>query len=315
MVKCFSFTASKNRCLRSTFSGSGLRSTVTDLGDGTVMHCWVPKTRRSTRADLVLLHGFGANSMWQWGDTVRILSPHFNIYVPDLVFFGESYSTRPERSDAFQAQCVKRALEANSVGGKVHVAGLSYGGFVAYSLAAQFRDSVEKVVICCAGVCLEDKDLKEGLFPVDNVEEAADILLPQTAEKMRELMRFTFVKPPAKVLPSCLLTDFIDEMFTEYVEEKKELLRAIANNRKLSELPKITQPTLILWGDQDKIFPIQLAHRLKRFLSGSGHLGENAQLVVIKNSGHAFIYEKSKEFHKHLKAFLLETTNNNITTA
>lgn len=210
MVKCFSFTASKNRCLRSTFSGSGLRSTVTDLGDGTVMHCWVPKTRRSTRADLVLLHGFGANSMWQWGDTVRILSPHFNIYVPDLVFFGESYSTRPERSDAFQAQCVKRALEANSVGGKVHVAGLSYGGFVAYSLAAQFRDSVEKVVICCAGVCLEDKDLKEGLFPVDNVEEAANILLPQTAEKMRELMRFTFVKPPAKVLPSCLLTDFID---------------------------------------------------------------------------------------------------------
>ncbi|MCD7450143.1 hypothetical protein HAX54_003710 [Datura stramonium] len=88
-------------------------------------------------------------------------------------------------------------------------------------------------------------------------------------------------------------------MFTQYVEEKKELLLAIAKDRKLSDLPKITQPTLIVWGDQDKIFPLELGHRLKR------HLGENAQLVVIKNAGHAFLYEKPSEFHKPLKAFLL----------
>lgn len=93
---------------------------------------------------------------------------------------------------------------------KMSVVGLSYGGFVAYNMAAQFKDCVEKVVICCAGVCLEEKDLQEGLFAVNSVEDAANILLPQTAEQMRELMGYTFVKAPAKVLPSCLLTDFID---------------------------------------------------------------------------------------------------------
>lgn len=245
--------------------------------------------------------------MWQWSETVRILSRHFNVYVPDLLFFGDSYTTRPERTESFQAQCVKRVMEANSVT-KMSVVGLSYGGFVAYDFAAQFGDCVEKVVICCAGVCLEEKDLKEGLFAVSSVEDAANILLPQTAEQMRELIGYTFVKAPAKVLPSCLLTDFIDEMFTQYVEEKKELLLAIAKDRKLSDLPKITQPTLIVWGDQDKIFPLELGHRLRRFISPTGHLGENAQMVVIKNAGHGFLYEKPKDFHKPLKAFLLGTT-------
>ncbi|PIN11302.1 putative hydrolase/acyltransferase (alpha/beta hydrolase superfamily) [Handroanthus impetiginosus] len=301
--KCFSFTASGNWCLRYTFTCSGLRPVSTDLGDGTVMHCWVPKTRNPARPNIVLIHGFGANALWQFCDTVRFLAPHFNVYVPDLVFFGNSVSTRPDRTESFQAQCVKRVMEANSVE-KMVVVGLSYGGFVAYSMAAQFEECVERVVICCAGVCLEEKDLKEGLFPVADVEDAATVLLPQTAEKMKELVRYTFVKPP-KGLPSCLLEDFIDEMCYDYVEEKKELLRAVAKDRKLSDLPRISQPTLIVWGDQDRIFPVELANRLKR------HLGENGELVVIKNTGHGFIYEKPKEFHKHLKAFLSKTPSTN----
>lgn len=104
-------------------------------------------------------------------------------------------------------RCVKKVMDANSVE-KVIVLGLSYGGFVAYSMASEFPEFVERVVICCAGVCLEEKDLKDGLFPVADVDLAADILLPQTPEKMRELMKFSFVKP-IKVLPSCFLDDFI----------------------------------------------------------------------------------------------------------
>ncbi|CAI9770873.1 unnamed protein product [Fraxinus pennsylvanica] len=43
MSKCFSLTASINWLLKSGFTNLVLRSTVTDLGDGTVMHCWVHK--------------------------------------------------------------------------------------------------------------------------------------------------------------------------------------------------------------------------------------------------------------------------------
>lgn len=87
--------------------------------------------------------------------------------------------------------------------------GISYGGFVGFRIASMYPERIEKVVLCCAGVCLEEKDLDDGLFVVDKVEDAADILLPQTPEKLRELLKLSFVMPP-RIIPSCFLSDYID---------------------------------------------------------------------------------------------------------
>lgn len=42
-----------------------------------------------------------------------------------------------------------------------------------------------------------------------------------------------------------------------------------------------------------------------RILFGS-HLGENAQLVIIKDAGHAINAEKPKEMLKYMKSFLID---------
>ncbi|XP_054806891.1 uncharacterized protein LOC129309353 [Prosopis cineraria] len=300
MAGCCSFTASRDRCYRYSFSNAGLKSATADLGDGTIMHCWVPGTHKESKPTLLLIHGIGANAMWQWNDFISPLIRRFNVYVPDLVFFGDSCTTRPDRSESFQARCVMSLMEAYGVR-KLNVVGVSYGGFVAYSMAAQFPEKVEKVVLCCAGVTLEEKDMDEGMFQVKSVEEAVSILLPQTPENMKKLIQLTFVKP-MKVLPSCFLNDYIDVMCTENRQERKELIYALHKGRKLSDLPKITQPAYIIWGEKDLVFPIELAHRLKR------HLGDNAQLFVIKNAGHALNIEKPKELYKYLKSILIESS-------
>ncbi|XP_009603502.1 uncharacterized protein [Nicotiana tomentosiformis] len=299
MAKCCSFTASRNWCFKYSFSNSGLKSSTTDLTDGTIMHCWIPKSHKERKPTLLLIHGIGANAMWQWNEFISPLSSRFNLYVPDLLFFGESYTTRPERSELFQAQCVMRIMEVYGVK-KMTVVGLSYGGFVGYSMAVQFPEAVERLILGCSGVCLEEKDMENGMFQVKSVEEAVSILLPQTPEKLRQLMKLSFYKPTQKV-PSCFLNDFIDVMCTVNHQERKELIEALHNNRKFSDLPKITQPTLIIWGEYDQIFPLELAHRLKR------HLGNNAQLVIIKDAGHAINMEKPKVLYKHLKSFLLDS--------
>ncbi|XP_031396924.1 uncharacterized protein LOC116207933 [Punica granatum] len=69
---------------------------------------------------------------------------------PYLVFFGDSYTTRPGQSEEFQARYVAVLMDALNVY-KMILVGLRYGGFVAYSLAAQFPERVERVVICIAG--------------------------------------------------------------------------------------------------------------------------------------------------------------------
>ena len=175
------------------------------------MHCWAPKNNKQNKPNLVLLHGIGANAMWQWDYFISPLIPKFNVYVPDLVFFGESYTTRSERTESFQAQCVMKMMEKLGVK-KMSVCGVSYGGFVAYSMTAQFADAIEKLVLVCSGICLEEKDMEDGMFKVSNLDDAADILLPQTPAKLKELLKFAFYKPN-KFVPSCFLQDFIQVSF------------------------------------------------------------------------------------------------------
>lgn len=215
MTKCFFFSLieTKNWCHRYSFIKCGLRSTITDLKDGTTVHCWVPKNPIESKPNLLLIHGIGANALWQWGDVISSLVAHFNVYVPDLIFFGDSFTTRSERSEWFQAQCLMRVMEAISVR-KLSLVGLSYGGFVGYSLAALCPEMVEKVVICCAGVCVEEKDFKDRLLKVSDLEKATDILVPQKPEKLKELVGYSFFRPPPlRLVPSCLLNDFIEVMF------------------------------------------------------------------------------------------------------
>lgn len=218
MTGCFSLSEAIERTYESGFKRSGLRPVTIDLKDGTVVHFWVSKTRPESKSkpkpkpNLLLIHGLGATAIWQWYDVVRRLAPHFNIFVPDLVFFGGSSTTRPERSDVFQAQTLMRALEAQSVK-KFSLVGLSYGGFVGYRMAAMFGDAVERVVICCAAVCMEEKDMTDGVFKVSDLDEASKILVPETVEKLRELIGYVFYKPSLpRMVPPCLLHDFIDHV-------------------------------------------------------------------------------------------------------
>ncbi|CAL0309506.1 unnamed protein product [Lupinus luteus] len=299
LSRCFSFTASRDWLYRQSFSVAGLRSIATNFGDGTTMSCWVPKINHPSKPTLVLIHGFGANAMWQYGEHLHHFITHFNVYVPDLIFFGDSFTSRPERTETFQAQCLMKLMEAHGVH-RMSLVGTSYGGFVGYSMAAQFPQAVERLVLCCAGVCFEENDMQDGLFAVSTLDEAFSILLPQTPDKLRELVKLTHWRPTMDV-PSFFLADFIQVMCSTYIEEKKELIEAILTARQLSNLPKITQPTLIVWGEHDRIFPLELGYRLK------GHIGESAEIAVIKNAGHGVILEEPKEFARHLKSFLIDT--------
>ncbi|CAM8990393.1 hypothetical protein QQ045_026466 [Rhodiola kirilowii] len=298
MAACISFTSLIDRYHRNSFSNAGLKSKSADLGDGTVIHSWVPRKPKPDKPNLVLIHGFGANAMWQWDEIIDKFVSRFNVYVPDLIFFGDSYTTCPDRTEGFQARCLMGALKSWGVS-KMSVVGVSYGGFVGYSMAAQFEEEVERLVLVCAGVCLEEKDMDDGMFVVKNVDEAATILMPQKADKLKELLKVSFYKPMRNV-PSCFLNDFINVMCRENLQERKELIDSLHKGRKLSDLPKINKPTLIIWGEHDRIFPLELAHRLVR------HLDEKPQLVIIKRAGHAVNVEKPKQMYKHIKGFLVD---------
>ncbi|CAN6305366.1 unnamed protein product [Urochloa humidicola] len=293
-------TLVRDRCYTRSFRAAGLRPATVPLPDGAVVHLWLPPAATTGAKPLhpvLLLHGFGASATWQWAPFLRpLLAAGLAPYVPDLIFFGASASPAADRSPAYQATCVAAAMAAlPSAPQRYAVVGVSYGGFVAHAFPA----AVELLVLVAAGVCLEEADLAAGLFAVEDIAEAASLLLPQRPEDLRRLVGLTFCRPP-RFMPSCFIRDYIKVMCTENVKEKTELLHALINGRKLSDLPKISQQTLIIWGEQDRVFPLELGLRLKR------HLGDTSELIIVKNAGHAINREKPAELCRLIKNYIID---------
>ncbi|KAL5225476.1 hypothetical protein ABZP36_012115 [Zizania latifolia] len=205
----FSPTLARDRCYTRTFRSAGLRPAAVTLPDGAVVHIWLPPPDPALHP-VLLLHGFGARATWQWAPFLRpLIAAGLAPFVPDLVFFGDSASPAADRSPVYQAASVAAAMAAlPGAPQRYAVVGVSYGGFVAYHLAHAFPATVERLVLVAAGVCLEEADLAAGLFAVEDIAEAASLLLPQRPEDLKRLVALTFCRPP-RFMPSCFIRDYI----------------------------------------------------------------------------------------------------------
>ncbi|KAK9274315.1 hypothetical protein L1049_019129 [Liquidambar formosana] len=294
----FSFISLYGHYLRRQFIAAGLSQQRANIDDETTIHFWGPKPgiNLPPKPSLVLLHGFGPIALWQWRQQVCFLSPHFNIYVPNLLFFGGSTTKSSERTEVFQAVSVGKLMEILGVE-RFSVMGTSYGGFVAYHMAAMWPERVDKVVIASSAVNMVRRDNKE-LMERAKVERIEDLMLPTTAGQLRTLLVLAAFKTP-KVMPDFLLNDFLDKLYFENREEKIELLKGLTIGR--DDTPNISplqQEVLLVWGDHDNIFPLKKATELKELL------GEKARLEVMKNTSHVPQIEQPEQFNEIVKDFL-----------
>jgi pimeloyl-ACP methyl ester carboxylesterase len=59
----------------------------------------------------------------------------------------------------------------------------------------------------------------------------------------------------------------------------------------------IQLPTLVIWGSNDQIVPVEQADELIKRLP-------NARKVVLANAGHACYMRATDEFHEHIIKFI-----------
>lgn len=188
-----------------------LSSTTVDLDSFTTMHFWISSHRRFNKPNLLLIHGYGGNSKWQFLRQVRRLSQHFNLYVPDLLFFGDSYTVKKDRTVEFQAECVSEGMRRLGVD-KCSVYAISYGGYVGFRMAEICEEMVDKVVIMSSGIGATEEQMKEQVKKIGR--NAVDLLLPENPEDLRLLMDLAiYTFDPFKWLPNCMLNDFIRVSF------------------------------------------------------------------------------------------------------
>ncbi|XP_048572457.1 4,5:9,10-diseco-3-hydroxy-5,9,17-trioxoandrosta-1(10),2-diene-4-oate hydrolase-like isoform X2 [Triticum urartu] len=296
----FSFLPVMEYLSRRAFHAAGLcPHTVTlpcDPGEGSgtqTIHYWAPAPAGEPRLPpLLLIHGFGPMATWQWRRQVGAFSRRFHVVVPDLLCFGVSAPcpSSPAPSESAQAAALAALLDALPglpATARVAVAGTSYGGFVAYSLArAAGPARVGPVVISNSDLLKTAEDDRAFLQRAGGEwASAADLLMPLDARTARRLMELSFYRR--------------QRLFSDKREEKIELMKAITVGTDEFQLTPLEQDVLLVWGDHDQIFPLDKAFAVKRCL------GENVRLEIFKETGHVPQMEDPNRFNEVVLDFLL----------
>lgn len=200
------FVLAQRPLLHGLIKLSGLSPQTVDIEEGTAMTFWVPtetlkkgdntnhedentmeKMKKKKKPVVVLVHGFAAEGIVTWQFQVGALTKKYAVYVPDLLYFGGSTSTSKDRSPAFQAECLAKALGRLGVEKCSAVVGFSYGGMVAFKMAEQRPEMVGSLVISGSILAMTDSISGETLSRL-GFASSADLLLPNSVEGLKALL-------------------------------------------------------------------------------------------------------------------------------
>ena len=247
---------------------------------------------------VVLVHGL-ANSVITWRKNVEALGRDFRVIALDLP--GHGLSDMPKVRFDLPAGAAFVASFLDEVGvERAHLAGNSMGGAVALELAlARPERTVSLTLADSAGLGREiSLVLRLGSLPL-----LGEYARRPTLKGVRNLVRW-LVHDPALVdeeeLPlrlSYLKREGSAQALLRFLRTGVGLFGQRPGTRRDARLPSLSVPTLIVWGAQDPLFPIEQAQRAARAIPG-------AELHVFDRCGHWPQYEHPSEFNRLLGEFV-----------
>jgi pimeloyl-ACP methyl ester carboxylesterase len=211
--------------------------------------------------DLLVLHGLSGSWRW-WTRVVELLEPHLRLHFVGLPKLG-----RVRAGEI--APWLSRFLDAAGLEA-VDVVGHSLGGLLAAELAAQHPDRVRRLVLVAPAGISCDRGVLQRSLPLFG--ELLDVggRLP------------TIVGDAVRTGPVSLVHG------VAYVWERD--LRP--------ELHAVAAPTLLVWGDHDRLVPARIAEEWQRLLPESR--------LVRLHCGHVPMWSAPDELAAGMLAFLGE---------
>ena len=216
---------------------------------------------------LLFLHGGGTWHGYEfskkWAEKFRVIHPHH----PG---FGESGDD--PAMDTFN-DYVMHYVELLDVLGidKVHLVGFSLGGYLAAQIASQHPERV-KTLTLVAPAGMRSKEHPT----LDVLATPGDQIVGMLASN------FEVLKP---WLPTGPDPEFIGARYRESTTMARLLWEKPWDPKFKRYLHRIKAPTLIIWGDEDRIVPLQQSELWKQALP-------NAKVQVFKGAGHLVLDEK-----------------------
>ena len=235
---------------------------------------------------LVLLHGFGGNSLL-WSGSIETLSKSLRTYAVDIIDdYGLSICTTPIKNGFDYAKWLDEFFTGLGLGNNINLLGISYGGWITSQYALHFQSRLNKIVLL-APACT--------VLPLRIQFYLRQILMILPFRFFKESF-FTWVDPTVK--NSKGFQEGIDLLETSMkcFKPRYKIARPTVLNDE--ELKSIKCRSLFLIGEYDNIYSPQKAiNRLDR-------IAPNIEKEIIPDVGHMNIVY-SHETNKKVTGFLV----------
>ncbi len=261
----------------------------------------------ATGEPLVLLHGF-MMSHWYFRNVQPRFERDHQVIAIDLPGFGES--DRPEVAKFpydvhAMAGAVCEVLDKLGIE-RAAVLGHSMGGGVALALAARRPERVSRLVLVCPTVYPLQMPALIKLVLNDRFGPFLWKHAFTKGEMRRQMLKQHF-KDPAPVTDE--FVDYVWARFNraggrEAAYAVTKQFAAMSNNT--ADPMRVRAPTLLVWGDEDRMIPLSHGKRLLRGIPG-------ARLAVVPSCGHNVHLERPDEFLRQVVPFLTDLTARPVT--
>ncbi len=244
-------------------------------------------------APVIFLHGFGSSS-FVWRENLAALAQTRKVVALDLLGFGKSDKPAIEYSPDVWVNLVHEFARANGFP-KVVIVGSDLGGLVAAEFALRFPGKTEKLVLVNSLGISCNLSRTQRLFFKPVIGRASFRLFFREGYVGRVLRNSVYGDPQ-------LVTDEVIEGYhrpfrspgaaSAYRNVGKRMRRWRLGDR----AKEIAVPTLIVWGEDDRVTPLADAVELDSLIP-------NSTIVTRPGAGHYPQAESPARFNSYLSRF------------
>jgi pimeloyl-ACP methyl ester carboxylesterase len=258
---------------------------------------------------IVFVHGL-AGAWVNWLENLPAFAADHRVIAMDLPGFGASPMPSERITISGYARLVEALLEQLGVDAAA-VVGNSMGGFIGAELAIRFPARVERLVlVSAAGLTIEYQRNEHVLSLLRALENRLTAYgawfatrsdtVSRRARARRLFMGVVAARPD--LLPAPLVAEQIRGSGKHGFVDA---LDALTDYPIRDRLPEIACPTLIVWGEDDKLVPVRDADEFERLIP-------DARKVVFPDTGHVAMMERPAAFNELLADFLAEEPGEDV---
>jgi pimeloyl-ACP methyl ester carboxylesterase len=252
------------------------------------------KHKDLTKPILVLIHGF-LSSTFSYRRLIPLLKEEYTVLAIDLPPFGRSdKSTKITYSYKNLANVVIQLLKLLMYS-RVSLIGHSMGGQISLYIAKQAPDLIEKVILLSSSGYMKRLPLPliySSYFPFFHLYVKRHL-----AKQGIDRNLFNVVHDHSIIdedMKKGYLEPFSDDNIFRALTR---MIRHREGDLLSEDLQKIETPSLLIWGQEDKVVPISIGERLHKDLP-------NSTFISLDKTGHLVPEEKPLLVHKKIIQFI-----------